>query len=141
MWEKSYSILIRRRTVRTVGANEYGQCGTGKTSSSQLSLYTIPDLNNVGSLWDIYDVTIIIKYLIKQYNNYYSIKSEYYNTTAKAYIPLTLEGGLVPTIQNIYTFGFRDIRNLIVQQDIGSETFKPIDKLFDEFEIKMYKLK
>ena len=34
-------------TVRTVGHNGSGQCGTGKTSNTQLSLYTIPNLNNV----------------------------------------------------------------------------------------------
>jgi ribosomal protein L27 len=131
--------LLNDYTVRTVGYNEYGQCGNGNTNTSQLSLYTIPDLNNVRSLWD--DDVMIIKYLIKQYNNYYSINPEYYNTIGKTYIPLTLEGGLVPTIQDIYTFGFRGIRSLTVQQDIDGETFKPIDKLFDEFEIKMYKLK
>ena len=39
--------LLNDGTVRTVGNNEYGQCGTGNTNTSQLSLYTIPDLNNV----------------------------------------------------------------------------------------------
>jgi len=39
--------LLEDGTVRTVGGNDFGQCGTGKTSSEQLSLYTIPDLNNV----------------------------------------------------------------------------------------------
>ena len=39
--------LLEDGTVRTVGRNDYGQCGTGKTSNTQLSLYKIPDLNNV----------------------------------------------------------------------------------------------
>ena len=44
--------LLEDGTVRTVGYNVHGQCGTGETSL-QLSLYTIPNLNNVRSLWDI----------------------------------------------------------------------------------------
>ena len=133
--------LLEDGTVRTVGYNEYGQCGTGNASRSQLSLYTIPDLNNVRSLWDIYDVTIIIKYLIKQYNSYYSINPEYYDTSNKTYIPLTLEGGLVPNIQDIVTFGFRDIKGLTVQQDIDGETFIPIDKFLNNFKIVAYIIK
>ena len=43
--------LLNDGTVRTVGANGHGQCGTGETSL-QLSLYTIPNLNNVRLLWD-----------------------------------------------------------------------------------------
>jgi len=39
--------LLNDGTVRTVGANGHGQCGTGEISSLQLSLYTIPNLNNV----------------------------------------------------------------------------------------------
>jgi alpha-tubulin suppressor-like RCC1 family protein len=49
--------LLNDGTIRTVEYNEYGQCGTGKTSSEQLSLYTIPNLNNVRSSWD--DIMVV----------------------------------------------------------------------------------
>jgi len=130
--------LLKDGTVRTVGANGHGQCGTGDVGV-QTSLYTIQGLNNVESLWD--DDVMIAKYLIKQYNNYYSINPEYYDTSNKTYIPLTLEGGLVPTIQDIYTFGFRSIRGLTVQQDIDGETFKPIDKFLNNFKVVAYIIK
>ena len=45
--------LLNDGTVRTVGFNNFGQCGTGNTNTPRLSLYTIPNLNNVRSLWDI----------------------------------------------------------------------------------------
>ena len=44
--------LLEDGRVRTVGSNRHGQCGTGETSPPRLSLYTIPNLNNVRSLWD-----------------------------------------------------------------------------------------
>ena len=44
--------LLNDGIVRTVGYNGSGRCGTGKTNTPQLSLYTIPNLNNVRSLWD-----------------------------------------------------------------------------------------
>ena len=44
--------LLEDGTVRTVGSNRHGQCGTGNTNTPRFSLYTIPNLNNVRSLWD-----------------------------------------------------------------------------------------
>jgi alpha-tubulin suppressor-like RCC1 family protein len=52
--------LLEDGTVRTVGDDYFGQCGTGKTSNTQLSLYTIPDLNNVEQVSCGYDHTVFL---------------------------------------------------------------------------------
>jgi alpha-tubulin suppressor-like RCC1 family protein len=39
--------LLNDGTVKAVGYNDFGQCGTGNTTSPITSIYTIPGLNNV----------------------------------------------------------------------------------------------
>lgn len=76
--------------------------------------------------------------LIKQFAEYYSIKSEYYDANNKMYTPLSLLGGSVPNTQDIENYGF-NVENLTKQTTIGTETFKPIDKLANSFEVVLYK--
>jgi len=131
--------LLNDGTVKTVGDNSYGQCGNSVTvGGNQLTLFIIPSLSNVTSAWDILN-NIIIKYLIYQYNNYYSIKSAYYSNNN--YFPLTLSGGSLPNKADIELYGFNSISDLITSTTIGTETFKPIDKINNNFQIKMYKSK
>ena len=80
-------------------------------------------------------------FLIKQSNSYYSIKSTYYDATNKVYIPLVLSGGTVPNKADIELYGFTNVTDLITSVTIGTETFKPIDKLYSNFQIKRYKTK
>jgi hypothetical protein len=44
-------------------------------------------------------------------------------------------------LQEVNEYAFEYLLDLFTEITIDSETFKPIDKLFDGFEIKMYKLK
>jgi hypothetical protein len=82
------------------------------------------------------------KYLIKQGEQYYSIKSDYYDSvTTHNYTPLTLGGGVTPNSTDIYTFGFDELDSLITSMTISSDTFIPMDKLSDSFEIKSYIVK
>jgi len=83
----------------------------------------------------------ISKYLIKQYSAYYSIKPAYYDINAKQYIPLTLAGGLVPNKADIDLYGFDNLANITSSVTVGTETFKPIDKLLSSFQLKEYKAK
>ena len=76
------------------------------------------------------------KFLIKQGIFYYSILPDYYEPAAKTFIPLTLAGGVLPNAEDINLYGFDDINDLHQDITVGDETFKPIDKLFDEFEIR-----
>jgi len=126
--------LLNDNTVKAIGYNNYGQCGNGSTNAVQLTLYTIPSLI-IKCLWDNV-LIIIIKYLIKQYSAYYSIKSTYYD--GSNYKPLTLTGGSVPNKADIELYGFDSINDLNTSITIGSETFKPINKLLNIFSIKEY---
>jgi len=83
----------------------------------------------------------IIKYLIKQSNSYYSIKPAYYDINTHIFIPLTLSSGLVPNKADIELFGFDDASSLTTLTTIGTETFRPVDKLLSNFQIKKYKSK
>ena len=128
--------LLKDGTVRTVGRNDYGQCGTGNTTHPQLSLYTIPDLK-VKTLWDLEKETV--KFLIKQYGSYYTINPNYYDLEGDNFIPLELSNGTNPNMNDIINFGFTNITDLINDMTINGNTFKPINKLFSKFEIKKYK--
>ena len=82
------------------------------------------------------------KYLIKQNEQYYSIKSDYYDAiTAHNYTPLTLEGGTIPNSTDIDAFGFDGLELLTNDTTVSSDTFIPIDKLNNNFEIKSYIVK
>lgn len=75
------------------------------------------------------------KFLIKQNNQYYTIKPEHYQNGQ--FQPLTLEGGEQPNENDYENFGFDDLNDLLIPIQVGEETFKPYDKLNDEFEICM----
>ncbi|MFC0903932.1 hypothetical protein ACFHWD_04400 [Clostridium sp. MT-14] len=75
------------------------------------------------------------KYLIKQNDQYYNINSENYQNGA--FIPLTLTGGNTPNEDDYNNLGFDNINDLCVPITVGDETFKPIDKLNTQFEIRM----
>jgi hypothetical protein len=86
------------------------------------------------------DQLMIYKYLVKQNENYYTINSSYYDsTTNHNFISLTLNGGTVPNSTDINTFGFSDLSLLTTNMTSGGDTFLPIDKLNNQFDIKMYK--
>jgi len=80
------------------------------------------------------------KYLIKQYGKYYSIKPEYYNNHINNFIPLQLEGEIDPNTNDIMNYGFDDVRNIYNNMTVNNNIFRPIDKLYDRFEIKKYSL-
>ena len=82
----------------------------------------------------------LTKYLIKQYGKYYSIKPEYYNDHINNFIPLQLEGEIDPNINDIINYGFNDVRNIYNNMTVNNNIFRPIDKLYDRFEIKKYSL-
>ena len=79
-------------------------------------------------------------YLIKHDNSYYSINDTNYDSEIKAYLPLSLSGGTTPNANDISMYGFEDISKLSIDTTIGTETFKPIDKLANSFEVMLYKL-
>jgi hypothetical protein len=83
-----------------------------------------------------------VKYLIKQYDGkYYSIKPEYYNNHINNFIPLELYGGSEPNTNDIMNYGFDDVRNIYNNMTVNNNIFRPIDKLYDRFEIKKYSFK
>lgn len=63
-------------------------------------------------------------FLIKQNNNYYTIKPEFYETEAKTFMPILLEKRNEPNSSEIELYSFNDII-----------------KLYNNFEIKRYALK
>jgi hypothetical protein len=79
------------------------------------------------------------RYLLKKDLNYYSAKPEYYDEINHAFIPLTLMGGDKPNGSDIMNFGFDDLNTIITNMTKGSDTFKPIEKLGNNLEIKLYK--
>jgi hypothetical protein len=84
-------------------------------------------------------VDISTLFLIKKDNNYYSIKSDYYDVNSHSYLPLVLSGSTLPNSADIDNFGFDNINLLLTSMTKGSDTFKPIDKIPNNFEIRMYK--
>lgn len=99
--------------------------------------------NTVGEGWGwaVSDIKMLglYKFLIKQYGQYYSINQSNYDTSNKAYIPLTLSGGIIPNLTDLDTYGFDNIKDLTESNTINGETFKPIGKLDDSFEVVLYK--
>ena len=81
-----------------------------------------------------------VKYLIKQYGKYYSIKPEYYDLEGDNFIPLELYGGSEPNTSDIMNYGFNDVRNIYNNMTVNNNIFRPIDKLYGKFEIKKYSL-
>lgn len=80
------------------------------------------------------------KYFIKQNNQYYTIKSEFYDeATSHNFTPLTLNGGATPNKIDFDTFGFDDLTTMTNNMTKGTDTFIPIDKLESNFDIVMYK--
>jgi hypothetical protein len=75
------------------------------------------------------------KFLLKQNNQYYTIKSEHYQNSQ--FQPLTLEGGEQPNENDYESFGFNDVNDLLTPIQVGEENFRPYDKLDNEFEICM----
>lgn len=80
----------------------------------------------------------INKFLLKKGDNYYTLKdTSYYDDINHVFMPLTLSGGTTPNEDDINSFGFENLSNLITPMTKGSDTFKPIDK-FKSCEIKYY---
>ncbi|WP_160110526.1 discoidin domain-containing protein [Clostridium cochlearium] len=88
--------------------------------------------NGIGEI-EIYGTNY--KFLIKQTDGYYSIKSEYYSDGK--FQSLYLEGGEQPNENDYEKFGFMKINDILKPIQVGEETFKPYDKLENEFEICM----
>lgn len=82
-----------------------------------------------------------IKYLIKQNNQYYTIKSEFYDELIHDFTPLTLNGGLIPNTIDINAFGFEDLLNASTIMNKNNDIFKPLDKLSNNFILNRYKAK
>mgnify|MGYP002347533338 CR=1 FL=1 len=76
------------------------------------------------------------KFLIKQGTSYYSIKPEFYNNGQ--FTPLILSGGDKPNDDDYNNQGFDDINTLCTDMTVSTDTFKPIDKVDDQFQIKKY---
>ena len=57
------------------------------------------------------------------------------------YILLTLAGGTIPNTADIETFGFENLSDISNTITISDQTFKPIDKLYDKFQIMRYEYK
>lgn len=94
------------------------------------------DSNALGGKGQIQWVEVEIdKFLLKQKNNYYTIKPEYY--ASGQFQPLILEGGEQPNENDYESFGFEDVNDLLTPIQIGEENFRPYDKLENEFEICM----
>ena len=92
-------------------------------------------LSGVGQVsWII--TTPPFKYLIKQNSQYYSIKPEFYQDGQ--FTPLVLSGGDKPNDDDYNNQGFDDVNILCTDMTIGEETFKPIDKVDNQFQIKKY---
>jgi len=101
--------------------------------------------NEKGTNIDAIDIGFIlnlneIKCLIKQKGFYYNIKSEQYDSTVKTFLPIQLEGEIDPNINDIMNYGFNDVRNIYNNMTVNNNIFRPIDKLYDRFEIKKYSL-
>lgn len=77
------------------------------------------------SEWYIEEV-VVNKFLIKQEEKYYTLKSEYYSNGK--FTPLTLSGGTVPNQQDYNNFGFDSISLFTSSMTINTETFIPINK-------------
>ena len=95
-------------------------------------------INYDNSLYGIYSGEHAWKpfvYLLKQNNQYYTIKPEYYSNGQ--FQPLALEGGEQPNEIDYENFGFDDVNDLLISIQVGEETFTPYDKLDNEFEIYM----
>lgn len=69
------------------------------------------------------------KLLLKKDSQYYSILPQFYDSTLHQYLPLTLEGGTIPNLNDINKYGFDNIDQLITSITKESDTFLPIDKL------------
>ncbi|WP_096635803.1 discoidin domain-containing protein [Clostridium cochlearium] len=83
----------------------------------------------------IYSKNLPNKFLLKQNNQYYTIKPEYYSNGQ--FQPLTLEGGEQPNENDYEKFGSDDVNDLLKPIQVGEENFTPYDKLENEFEICM----
>lgn len=64
------------------------------------------------------------KVLLKQNNEYYTIKPEYYQNGQ--FQPLTLEGGEQPNENDYENFGFDDVNDLLISQN--TKTVQGVDK-------------
>lgn len=78
--------------------------------------------------------------MIRQGTSYYGIKKDYYDAvTNHSFTALTLEGGTVPNNRDILMCSFPSMATLSTSMTKGSDTFKPIDKLANSFEVMLYK--
>ena len=81
------------------------------------------NINNVGVYSGQYS-WVVNEFLLKQNNQYYTIKPEFYS--GGKFQPLTLEGGEQPNEIDYENFGFDDANDLLVPQD--TKVIQGIDK-------------
>lgn len=78
-------------------------------------------------------------FLIKQNNQYYSIDPKNYDIITKKFNPVVLAGGLILNKADIEAFGIDSLDILTKQITVGTDTFRPIDILDDNFRVELYK--
>jgi hypothetical protein len=128
----TYSNLTLDNNYNIGGVN-WQNIGIGTNSDGTVA--------NIGVYGGDFSLDFPIKYLIKQNNNYYTITSISYDSiTNHNFIPLTLNGGVIPNKSDIETFGFNNLNLLTNNMTVNADNFKPIDKFDNTAELKMYKL-
>lgn len=75
------------------------------------------------------------KYFVTQNNEYYTINPNYYIDNKYNKLPITTQ---YPTTDNIDLYGFDNINNLVTENTINTQTFKPIDKFIGALQINKY---
>jgi hypothetical protein len=123
-----YNVNTNRICMGGTAANT---CGTGNASSAAVSTIGYRPVL-------IVEILAIVKYLLAANSNYYSIDPTHYDSVNHVFTPLTLTGGTTPNKSDIDTFGFNDLSVLINNMTVSSDTFRPIDKLNNVFQINKY---
>lgn len=92
-------------------------------------------INNNNSLYGVYsgiNSWEVKKYILKNNNHYYTVKSEYYLNNQYNFIP-ELEGKTLLAKTDYDTYGFKTLNALTQNTTVNSETFRPIDILQKQF--------
>jgi hypothetical protein len=127
--------LLNDGTVKVCGMNSSYQLGLGDATTRN-----IPTLISSLSCTLLQDImNIVIKYLIKDLNNYYTLLTSYYDSViAHKYTPLTLSGGSSPSTDDFINFGFDSPSSITTSTTIGSDTFIPDNKFNLGYKVYMY---
>jgi|GEM_PF-6501201 len=147
IWNAFPNVVGGQSWLSTTGANQTSSTkvlrpGASGTLASRVEAYATNNVSvNLGFRPVLLlEQLVIDKYLIKNDSNYYSIKPEYYDDASQNFLPLTLSGGVDPNKSDIDTFGFDSLDLLLSSITKGEETFKPIDKLDNKFELIVYRV-